>query len=117
MTTSSRDTASCALATVHYLAAGRPCRCRYAGHHGDHHDRLLRLGTDADVFLELMELAVTWGELDYSESTVIPPNRWLEFVDCHIWADGAKVERMVSLAMDVALGSTRTPAHLHSVLR
>ena len=110
-------TASSTLARVHYLSAGRPCRCRYARHHGDHHDRLLRLATDADVFLELLELAVTWGELDYSESPVIPPNRWLEFVDSHIWTDGAKVERMVSLAMDVALGSTRASAQLHSVLR
>lgn len=105
------------LATVHYLSADRPCRCRYTRQHAEHHERLLRLGTDADVFLELMELAVTWGELDYSESPVIPPNRWLEFVDSHIWADGAKVERMVSLAMDVALGSGRSSAQLHSALR
>jgi hypothetical protein len=111
------STASRMLATVHYLSAERPCRCRYARQHGEHHDRLLQLGSEAEVFLELMELAVTWGELDYSETSVIPPNRWLEFVDSHIWADGEMVERMVSLAMDVALGSTRTSSQLHSVLR
>jgi hypothetical protein len=110
------STASSTLATVHYLSADRPCRCRYARQHREHHDRLLQLGTEAEVFLELMELAVTWGELDYSESSVIAPNRWLEFVDAHIWADGEKVERMVSLATDVALGSTRAASHQHRVL-
>lgn len=111
------STAPSPLATVHYLTAGLPCRCRYARHHGEHHDRLLQLGAESAVFVELMELAVTWGELDYSESDVIPPNRWLEFVDCHIWVDGEQVERMVSLAVDVALGSTRASAPLHRVLR
>ncbi len=77
-----------------------------------HHDQLLRIASDGDAFFELMELAVTWGELDYSEMPVIPPNRWLEFVDSHMWADGEKAERMLALATDVALGSARATARL-----
>jgi hypothetical protein len=100
------------LASVHYLAAERPCRCRFVRDTQVHHDQLLRVTVDPDAFLELMELAVTWGELDYSEMPLIPPNRWLEFVDSHIWADGDKAERMVSLAIDVALGAARTTARL-----
>ena len=33
-----------------------------------HHDRLLTIDTDEDALLELMDLAVTWHELDYSAS-------------------------------------------------
>lgn len=105
---------SSTLASVHYLPAERPCRCRFVREAQVHHDQLLRVTTDADAFLELMELAVTWGELDYSEMPLIPPNRWLEFVDSHIWGDGEKAERMISLAIDVALGAARTTARLES---
>jgi len=97
-------------ATVHYLATRkvsgeRPCRCRFARETQTHHDRLLSVLDDPDQLIELMELAVTWAELDYSEIPVIPPNRWMEFVDSHIWSDGAKAERVMSLAIDIALGA------------
>jgi hypothetical protein len=99
-------------ATIHYLPSDRPCRCRFAGDTGAHHDQLLKVLEDPDQLLELMELAVTWGELDYSETPVIPPNRWLEFVDSHIWVDGEKAERVMSLAMDIALGAARSSTGL-----
>ena len=99
-------------ATVHYLPADRPCRCRFYRDTKGHHDQLLTVLQDPDQLLELMELAVTWGELDYSETPLIPPNRWLEFVDSHIWADGDKAERVMILAMDIALGAARSSTRL-----
>lgn len=52
--------------------------------------------------LELLELATTWDELDYSMEAVIPPADWLEFVAEHTWHDPAVAERLFSVAVDVA---------------
>lgn len=71
----------------------------------DHHDRLLRVETDLDELVELLEMAVTWGELDWSRSAVVPPHRWVDFALCHSWADPARMERIFSLATDVAARS------------
>ena len=47
--------------------------------------------------LELLELAVTWSELDYSDVAVIPPSAWLEFAAEHRWHDPWMVERLFRL--------------------
>jgi hypothetical protein len=67
-----------------------------------HHDRLLRVDTDLDSMLDLFELAVTWGELDYSEAPVLAPVLWLDFARDHHWRFPERAERIFSLATDVA---------------
>ena len=44
-----------------------------------HHDRLLTVDTDAEELLALLEMAVTWYELDYSDSPVVGPASWMTF--------------------------------------
>lgn len=78
----------------------------------DHHDRLLRVERDRDEVLGLLELAVTYGELDYSTEPVIPPAEWPEFAELHGWHDPEYVSRLFSLAHDVAVlsvGRGRAP--------
>lgn len=67
-----------------------------------HHDRLLRMEHDADEVLELMELAVTWGELEYDAAVVIGPESWVAFAATHHWAEPDRVERIFGLALDIA---------------
>ncbi|MGQ0481909.1 MAG: hypothetical protein ACT4O0_12935 [Pseudonocardia sp.] len=67
-----------------------------------HHDRLLRVDTDPDELLELLELAVTWGELDYSDVPVLGPPYWVDFARNHDWRLPDRAERIFSLAADVA---------------
>lgn len=62
---------------------------------------------DPDVLLELMELAVTWPELEYSEMPIIPPDRWMIFVESHPWADPDRVERIFGVATDIVMAATR----------
>lgn len=77
-----------------------------------HHDRLLRIETDQEELLELLELAVTWGELDYSAEPVLGPPMWLDFALRHRWRDPERVLRIFSLAIDIAArsGSRGAPA-------
>jgi len=48
-------------------------QCAVAARYPEHHDRLLAVDTDADALLELLEIAVTWHELDYSDAEVAGP--------------------------------------------
>ena len=73
-----------------------------------HHARLTAIEYDHDAVLELMELAVTWPELDYSEKETIPPECWMAFVDSHRWADPDRVERVFSIATDVVRTARRS---------
>jgi hypothetical protein len=88
------------------IAAAR-CRrgCPFRGATRDHHDRLLQVDWDHARLMELMELAVTWGELEYGEA-VIPPDRWMDFVGVHRWHDADQAERILLMASDVALRAT-----------
>ncbi|TCK24445.1 hypothetical protein [Pseudonocardia endophytica] len=79
------------------------CRCADRRRHAHHHDRLLLVETDFDELLELLELAVTWQELDYSDAAVVPPERWNDFAMTHVWRDQDRMERLFGLATDVAL--------------
>jgi hypothetical protein len=84
-----------------------PCRdgCTFGHRHRRHHDRLLAVEGDTDAVLDLFELAVTWGELDYSTVGVIPPSEWAMFAAQHRWQDPARCERLFALATDAALHS------------
>lgn len=78
-----------------------------------HHDRLLRVEDDPEEVVELLELAVTWAELDYSEVDVFPPDAWIDFALGHRWQNPDRVLRLFSLAADVALrGPHPLPAHI-----
>ena len=73
-----------------------------------HHARLRTLESDQDALLEFFELAITWHELEYSSTNLIPPDEWLIFVECHRWANPARVERIFSLATDIVMMAERT---------
>jgi hypothetical protein len=65
------------------------------------------LENDQDALLEFLELAITWHELEYSNSTLIPPDQWMAFVESHRWTNPARVERIFSLATDVVMTAER----------
>ncbi|RYP84459.1 hypothetical protein EKO23_15675 [Nocardioides guangzhouensis] len=58
-----------------------------------------------------MELAVTWPELEYSETSTIRPDRWMTFVESHRWEDPDRVQRIFSLATDVVMAASRPSKH------
>ena len=72
-----------------------------AAAHREHHDRLLAVDTDPDVLLELIELAVTWRELDYSDEPVVDPRQWLTFADRHQWVLPHRAAWAFGLAVDI----------------
>lgn len=72
-----------------------------------HHDRLTAIEHDQDAVLELMELAVTWPELEHSEACTIPPASWEAFRESHRWQDPQRVERVFSLATDIVRTAER----------
>ena len=76
-------------------------RCAAAVRYPDHHNRLLDVDVDTDALLELIEVAVTWHELDYSEASIVGPAEWETFAQSHRWAVPARAERAFSLALDV----------------
>lgn len=84
---------------------GSPCGCDDS-RWPDHHDRLLRVEADLGELVELLEMAVTWGELDWSGCAVIPPHRWVDFASQHSWRDPGRMERVFAMATDVAARSS-----------
>lgn len=89
----------------------RPSRCRgwctSAVLYPVHHDRLLDVDLDPDAQLELLEVAVSWHELDYSTEPVIGPSEWLTFAARHRWTARERALRVFSLAVDIV--GRRTP--------
>lgn len=79
------------------------CRggCPSAAGQPEHHDRLLTVDTDLEAALELLEMAVTWHELDWSARPVVGPEHWLAFAAGHVWRDPDRAERVFSLAADI----------------
>lgn len=69
--------------------------------HRAHHDRLLAVDTDPDALLALVELAVTWHELDYSTEPVVGPREWLTFADRHDWTFPDRAAWAFALAVDI----------------
>lgn len=76
-------------------------RCAVAARHPEHHDRLLGVDSDPDALLELLEIAVTWHELDYTDAGVVDPADWLDFAGAHRWQYPDRAERAFSLALDI----------------
>lgn len=77
------------------------CGCRFEAAAPAHHRRLVGLEVQPMTGLvELIELAATWGELEYGEGEpVIPPGDWIEFAQGHAWADPDRVfDALVALA-------------------
>lgn len=82
------------------------CHCRFARLAPRHHDLLLNTEGDVATALELLELATTWEELDYSDEALIPPCDWMDFAAAHNWRDPELATRLFSLAIDVAARRT-----------
>ncbi|WP_156935184.1 hypothetical protein [Pseudonocardia spinosispora] len=97
-------------AHVHHRFATCHGQCAVAARYPEHHDRLLAVDTDADAVLELFEMAVTWHELDYSESEVAGPGDWLTFADEHRWSCAERAQRVFSLAVDIVGRGAVPPA-------
>ena len=66
-----------------------------------HHDRLLTVDVDPDALLALLEIAVTWHELDYSTTDVLGPTAWLTFAQTHTWTHADRAARAFSVAVDI----------------
>jgi hypothetical protein len=92
------------------------CSCRFAERAPSHHDILVNVESDVAMALELMEMAATWEELDYSGEVVIPPHEWMEFATAHPWRDADVATRLFSVATDVALRSA-APVFVSGALR
>jgi hypothetical protein len=91
------------MTTAHASVRPLCCRgaCASAAEHPEHHDRLLTVDSCVDAVLELLEMAVTWHELDWSGTSVVGPEHWLTFAGEHDWADPERAERVFILAADV----------------
>lgn len=82
----------------------RPASCGggcVVAEHREHHDRLLAVDTDPDALLGLIELAVTWHELDYSAEPVVGPWDWMTFADRHEWVFPDRAAWAFALAVDI----------------
>jgi hypothetical protein len=84
---------------------GPTCDCRFATIAPRHHDVLVTVEGDVAMAVELLELATTWEELDYSGEALVPPGDWLEFAAAHTWRNPEVAERLFSVATDVAARS------------
>jgi hypothetical protein len=81
------------------------CSCTFYRSARVHHDRLLTVEDDLDALIDLFDLAVTWGELDYSGYRLVEPVAWSEFMSGHRWQNVNRVQQIFQLATDVALRS------------
>ena len=78
------------------------CHCRFAS--SAHHEQLLHTATDVAAAVDLVELAVTWDELDYGDEPLIAPHDWHEFWSEHAWPDPDLAFRLFTVALDAARG-------------
>jgi len=84
-----------------YIAGPDGCGCRFEQSAPAHHRRLMSLEAQPMTSLvELIEMAATWGEIEYGEfEPVIPPSEWIDFAEAHAWTDGDRVfDALVALA-------------------
>jgi hypothetical protein len=105
-----------ALAGAHHHLGRTPasapnsrCRatCAFGGVMIGHHNRLMAIEEDPDALVELMELAVTLPELDFSHIPIVPPGLWMAFVGSHVWVSPHRVERIFSVATDIVRTAER----------
>ena len=78
------------------------CVCRFIDGTREHHDELLRAPTELAAAVALLEIATSWGEIDYSTEALIPPADWLSFVAEHTWLNPDLAQRLFGVAVDVA---------------
>lgn len=72
--------------------SGSPCPCGFWADAPEHHDELLSVETASfDAVTSIIEMAVTWNEVEYDERPLIDPSEWLDFADAHTWSDPARV--------------------------
>jgi hypothetical protein len=90
------------------------CRDRAAA---AHHDQLLTVDVDSEALLALLEMAVTWHELDYSECDVIGPLAWATFAENHRFTHPERAERAFSLALDIVGRGVAAPPPEPSLAR
>jgi hypothetical protein len=90
-------------------SVGVPCNasCPFRRFMSTHHDSLLTVTDSLDSALDLLELAVTWDELDYSEKRLIGPSQWDDFLAAHQWTDFARAQRLFGLAADIVRQARR----------
>ena len=89
------------------------CGCRFEQTAPAHHRRLVSLEAQPMMSLvELIEMAATWGEIEYGEAEpVIPPSEWIDFAEAHAWADGDRVfDALVALSSLVPRARTTAGA-------
>ncbi len=92
----------------------RRCGCRFERTAPAHHHRLISLETaPMSSLVELIEIAATWGEIEYGETDpVIPPSEWIAFAETHAWDDSSRVlDAFIALASLVP----RFPSRLATV--
>jgi len=87
--------------------------CHFGGPLKAHHDQLLRVDRDPDQAFELLELALTWDELDYDAEHLIEPAAWDHFLESHRWRDRARAVRVFSLADSIMMRAS-SPTYLES---
>lgn len=93
--------------TAAYARTPRCHSCSASPAQAAHHDRLLLVDVDPDELLALLEMAVTWDELDYSTFDVIGPPDWSTFADQHSWTHPERAAAAFSLALDIVAKSRR----------
>jgi len=99
-----------------HLRPASGCSCRFRARWPEHHDRLLRLEDDGIYgATDLLELALTWDELDYSSRPLIGPGDWLAFVDAHRWDDRTAVHELVVVALDCVRRGRRAGVGLRNL--
>jgi hypothetical protein len=91
-----------------------PCACRFHREAPEHHDRLLTVELDPlGRVLELVELAATWHELEWTDAEPrIAPRDWIEFAAVHGWQDeriGDLFVALASLSCDQAVADDLAP--------
>ena len=86
------------------------CDCAATAELVAHHHRLLLVDVNVDELLALMEMALTWHELDYSSCDVLGPQHWLTFAQRHSWTHPERAESAFSLAVDIVGRSSVGPA-------
>jgi len=87
------------------------CDCELRTLAPGHHDRLLQIeSAPFDVLAELIDMAATWGEVEFGlDEPVIGPSDWLAFVEHHQWDQPDRV-----LEVMLSLWSTTTPRYRDS---
>lgn len=88
------------------------CGCRFERLAPEHHRRLAALEERPwEGLVELVEMAATWGELEYGErEPIIGPADWIDFAEQHSWRDSTRVGDVMIALASLALPVSRPVA-------